>query len=749
MSVPKIVRVILLSMIMALFGVVVALTPFGVDLEQNFGLDMLFELRGERQSSQDVVVVAIDRASTNEMGLPTQLDRWPRSHHAKLVETLTEMGAQAIAFDVLFSEAREHDSDTEFSQALKHASNTVLIANMSRQRQSFVDDADQLVAGVSIEQWTPPIPMFSDSALAVAPFVLPKVPAQVRQYWTFKQFDELVPALPATVLQIYALQVYDDWLALLTQVDSGFAGQLPQSVDQLRAEQKLVRLMRHSQEYIRARPELGQRLFSALNQSSLDSKTKRILNALIQLYSGDTNHYVNFYGGPRTIMTIPYHKLMDASAMHDVSEDIKGKAVFVGLSEKLIQEQEDGFVTVFSQADGSDLSGVEIGATAFSNLLNDDAIETLSPLTYLFLILVWGVLLAIVCSLLNTVTALLMSVLFCAAYFVGAYYEFTENNLWLPVVIPLFFQAPLTVFVVVYGRYRESSRQRNSLQKAFSYYVPAEVVKRFASDNNPASAERQLVMGTCMFTDAEQYTSLAEKEKDSPEKVAVLMNNYYESLFGPIRQQDGIISDVVGDAVLALWFSSEDSTGLSSKACHAALAITRQAKQGDKIKHGHLPTRIGLHHGPISVGNVGAGDHFEYRAVGDTVNTSTRIEGLNKLLGTRVLASETVIANAAGIFCRNLGQFVLVGKSQALKVYEILDEESSKETAGCQKYLDDFDQALTQFYAQQWQDALLRFSALLRVQPEDGPAHYYHSLCQQFVQQAPADWSGAVILKQK
>ena len=734
---------------MALFGVVIALTPFGVDLEQNFGLDVLFKVRGERQPSQDVVVVAIDRASTNEMGLPTQLDRWPRSYHAKLVDVLTEMGAQAIAFDVLFSEARQYDSDSEFSQALKRASNTVLIANMSRQRQSFVADVDQLVAGVSIEQWTPPIPMFADSALAIAPFVLPKVPAQVRQYWTFKQFDELVPALPATMLQIYALQVYDDWLALLTQIDSGFAGQLPQSVDQLRAERKLVRLMKHFQEYMSARPELGQRLLAALDQSSLDSKTKRILKALIQMYSGDTNHYVNFYGGPRTIMTIPYHKLMNVSAMQDLSEHIKGKAVFVGISEKRIQEQEDGFVTVFSQADGSDLSGVEIGATAFSNLLNDDAIKTLSPLTYLFLILVWGAFIGVICSLFNTAIALLVSGLFCIAYFLGAYYGFTAHNLWLPLVIPLFFQAPLTVFIAVFGRYRESSRQRNSLQKAFSYYVPADVVKRFASDNNPASAERQLVMGTCMFTDAEQYTSLAEKEKDSPEKVAVLMNDYYESLFGPIRQQDGIISDVVGDAVLALWFAPEDSPDLSLKACHAALAITRQATQGDKIKLGQLPTRIGLHHGPISVGNVGAGDHFEYRAVGDTVNTSTRVEGLNKLLGTRVLASEAVINNAPGILSRKLGRFVLVGKSQALIIYEILDEKNREETVASQQYLSDFDEALAQFYAQQWQAALLSFSALLHKQPQDGPAQYYHRLSQQFVQQPRVEWSGAVMLKQK
>ena len=341
---------------MALLGVVIALTPLGVTLEENFGLDTLFKFRGERPPPADVVVVAIDKASTDAMGVPQQLDRWPRSYHAQLVNTLSDLGAEVIAFDILFSEQRKLDSDVQFAQTLERAGNTVLIANMTRQKQSLMNDADQVVAGLAIEQWTPPIPIFSDAAIAVSPFVLPKVPAQVRQYWIFKQFDELVPALPATALQIYALPVYDDWLELLSQVDPDFARQLPQSAEQLRSEQQLITLMAHLRQHINDNPKLVQRLFAALDQSAFNAETKQIIKALIHMYSGATNRYLNFYGSPRTVVTLPYYKSLDAAALHDVGVDIRGKAVFVGLSEQLIQEQEDGFNTVFSQSDGRDVA---------------------------------------------------------------------------------------------------------------------------------------------------------------------------------------------------------------------------------------------------------------------------------------------------------------------------------------------------------------------------------------------------------
>ena len=84
---------------------------------------------------------------------------------------------------------------------------------------------------------------------------------------------------------------------------------------------------------------------------------------------------------------------------------IKAKAVFVGLSERLRPEQKDGFYTVFSQPTGIDMSGVEIAATAFANLLEDMPVRPLSPGAHIAVIMIWGVLVGILCRLFPTVIA--------------------------------------------------------------------------------------------------------------------------------------------------------------------------------------------------------------------------------------------------------------------------------------------------------------------------------------------------------
>ncbi|NNG45717.1 MAG: adenylate/guanylate cyclase domain-containing protein, partial [Deltaproteobacteria bacterium] len=126
-----------------------------------------------------------------------------------------------------------------------------------------------------------------------------------------------------------------------------------------------------------------------------------------------------------------------------------------------------------------------------------------------------------------------------------------------------------------------------------------------------------------------QYTSLAESL--GPKDLAGFMNRYYEAVFDPIKRHRGMVSNVVGDSMLALWLTVRDDTASMSNACQAALEISGAMREFRKThEEMALPTRIGLHSGEIVLGNVGAGHHFEYRPVGDIVNTATRIEGLNK-----------------------------------------------------------------------------------------------------------------------
>ncbi len=101
--------------------------------------------------------------------------------------------------------------------------------------------------------------------------------------------------------------------------------------------------------------------------------------------------------------------------------------------------------------------------------------------------------------------------------------------------------------------------------------------------------------------------------------------------------------------MLAVWATTEPDLSLRSRACLAALdiasAVDRFNAASGRLA---LPTRIGLHSGQLLLGSVGAMDHYEYRAVGDIVNTATRLEGLNKHLGTRLLVERGGAPGAGG-----------------------------------------------------------------------------------------------------
>jgi len=87
-----------------LLGLISGLAPFGLEMEEALGLDLLFKLRGIREVPSDVVIVAVDKASADNMNLPVEPEKWPRSQHARLIEKLVEKGAAAIAFDIIFDD---------------------------------------------------------------------------------------------------------------------------------------------------------------------------------------------------------------------------------------------------------------------------------------------------------------------------------------------------------------------------------------------------------------------------------------------------------------------------------------------------------------------------------------------------------------------------------------------------------------------------------------------------------------------
>jgi len=177
-------------------------------------------------------------------------------------------------------------------------------------------------------------------------------------------------------------------------------------------------------------------------------------------------------------------------------------------------------------------------------------------------------------------------------------------------------------------------------------------------------------MGACVITDAARYTSVAERI--DPSATVDFINRYLEVLFKPVFENGGLISDVKGDGMLAVWTEPTPTADLRARVCRACLQIAEDSARFFRAFPGYgLATRIGAVYGPIALATVGTSAHHEFRAVGDTVNTASRLEGLNKELGTRVLVSASIAQGLDDFLFRDLGEVRLRGKRNTVRVLEL------------------------------------------------------------------------------
>jgi adenylate cyclase len=189
---------------------------------------------------------------------------------------------------------------------------------------------------------------------------------------------------------------------------------------------------------------------------------------------------------------------------------------------------------------------------------------------------------------------------------------------------------------------------------------------------------------------------------------------------------------------------------LRKQACLAALGITKAVRQfNDSIKTIDLSTRISVHAGQIYLGNVGAGDHYKYGPTGDTVNTASRMDGLNKYLGTRILVSEEVLHEVDGFLTREAGRFKLKGKTHAVGVHELvcpLNECEERQKKACAIFVE----ALQVFKRRSWDEAQGKFQCCSETLGEDRLSSFYLTLCAHYKKNPPEEpWEGVIPMEEK
>ncbi len=707
---------------LGLLGLVLGLLPIAADLEQRFGLPWLFALRGTNPAPPDVVILAINGETTDALSLPEKPAQWSRALHTQVVNRLKQAGAAVIVFDLFFEES--HAEDAEFAAAIAQANNVVLAKKLVAQSQALQS------ATALLQQ----------AALLDATFVLPREPVRVDGYWTFKADDGEVATLPVAALQVFTRDLLPRLRELLIELE-------PALVNDLQAPGARASALRRT---FAAHPQLFERALKNLaNRVDWSQRDKQILRALLLTYAGDPARFLNFYGPPRTVTTLPYHHV---TGQQNVSADaalFKGKAVFIGYLPATWRDYEairDDYHTVYSQTDGLRLSGVEIAATAFANLLDGSELKPLSAPRQMALFGLWGALVGVLAAMLEMRRAALVLALLSVGYMIWARQLFSNDQVWLPLLAPLTILAPLAFIMATLFKYRFAKRQREQVIKLAKQFVPAEVLNRSLADAAPAGPQTQLAYGVCLATDVKNYTSLSETL--APQVLANLMTDYFALLNDIIEQYGGTIADLRGDALLALWAKTEPSADLRRQACRAALAMREALDEfNDHADRPKLETRIGLHAGEVAVGTLGRrGGHLEFRAVGDIVNTASRVEGLNKTLNTTLLATAEALS-VGDLFARPLGRFQLVGKSQPLDIVELVSERPPPQA---DSNYSDFANALEIYRNGQVAEAALWFAKLAQRWPNDGPTQFFVAACRRRLDHPDqALWDPTIRLDQK
>ena len=637
--------------------------------------DLHFVLRGPHYPGHQVVIVAIDEKSLAALGRWP----WPRSLLARVVRTLADDGAKAIALDIILSEP-------EVSDELR------VVARMS-ERLGALGVSASSPAGLALRQELDGLAQAADSdgqlaralresgraVLAIVFDLKPGIPSSAPEpsgvplksaITRFRQYAERGRYPPPQAERAGTpIRPFEDAAQAL-----GHVTMVPDEDGTTRWE-ALVFEYRGS--YY---PSLGvqaARLALGVEPAGLQLDFGRALAiGPIETPVDPRNRMlINWLGPPGTFLTVSAADLLAGKVPQG---SIRDRIAFVGATAAGIYDLR---VTPVSPV----LPGVEKHATVAANILagrflqRPDWVELLEAAG----ILLWPLLLTWMLPRFRPVSSLGLVVVLWVAFYGAVHLAFLQG-LWLPLVYPSLAMALAFVGITVY-RVLTEERQRLWTKRAFQRFVSPEVVEQLA--DNPAALQfggevRNL---TVLFADIRDFTGYSERHP--PQEVVHMLREFLTRMADQVLAQRGTLDKFIGDAIMAIFGAPVPLPDHAERACRAALAMMKEmeALQTKWAAEEREPFRIGIgiNTGEMVVGNLGSEQLFDYTVVGDGVNVGVRLEALNKEYQTTnqiIISESTYLAAQGALDGRRLGEVTVKGRTRPVVVYELLGLRASVET---------------------------------------------------------------------
>jgi class 3 adenylate cyclase len=303
----------------------------------------------------------------------------------------------------------------------------------------------------------------------------------------------------------------------------------------------------------------------------------------------------------------------------------------------------------------------------------------------------------------------------------------------------------------------EQLRLKERIRETFGKYIDPRIVEGLI-DRPMLAAEGQRRVMTVLFCDVRGFTSTSEGM--TPQGLVKVMNRYFSTMSGPIRDHEGIIDKYIGDAIMAYWgppFTDHAAQArLASMAALKMLELVPQLRTElpELLGVRSLPTafdlRIGIATGDVLVGSIGSELMMNYTVMGDTVNLASRLEGANKEYGGRILVSEATIAGASdAVEAREIDRVVVLGQNRPQAVFEIMGRKGELSPAQLE-LRDRFSEGLACYRRRQWDEARRAFEAALAIVSNDGPSITFINRLDKLILRPPGeDWNGSWRLEQK
>lgn len=660
------------------------------------------------QSIEEIIVVDIDGRSVSELG---KFSQWPRSYYPRVINYLNEGGALAVGLDIIFDkDIRDPQADVDFVNAVANAGNVfnaVYFAFADSLNFRYVMNSEP--AGMQWEKF----------AYQIDPEISQNF---IHEERLENEFIDLLNASRAVghvnfkgdvdgvVRKIYLYTNFNDhsYPSLAFKMFSDIMGVDSMNID------------------------LGNRL-------TLFSENSPVTSIPVDL---NGNMVINYFGRFKTFRYVSFYDVLEQRIPKEFFEN---KIILVGTSlPGLFDLRSVPFQPAFP--------GVEIHANILMTLLTGQYVTQLTGWENLVLLLGIGLTAGIITVFLTPLWSILVVLLFGAIHTFAAALLFLEMNIWVPMVIP-FITLFLTFSLVYTYKYITEERGKNFIRKTFSHFVTQSVVDELLANPEKIKLGGERKVCTVFFSDVAGFTTISEQM--TPEALVSLLNEYLTQMTNIVFEYDGMLDKYEGDAIMAVFGAPIAHGNHAARCCAAALEMQEQLEKMRKMwqKQGkpQLKARCGINTGPMVVGNMGSENRFDYTVMGDSVNLGARLEPANKEYGTEIMIGENTYEMAKEeIIARELDLLRVKGKTEPVKVYELVGMKDKGIPERKAQLLESFSKGFDNYLAQNWDWAINYFKQALAIDPLDGPAKRYVDRCNQFKENPPgSDWDGVFTMKTK